>query len=252
MKKSYRSEFKEQMKVDDYELNRYAAGSYGSLLWSVERRYLEGLLRRLPVPTDRVDYLDFACGTGRIVAFMESRVRRARGIDVSAEMLEFARQKVSRAELIQNDITAMNELIEGRYDLITAFRFFVNAEPALRSAAMQSLSARLKDNRSRLVFSVQASLPSHKLVLWSENQLRKALGKPQQPWNYLIQRWIERLLAEADLEVEEVFGYDFFSSKGLRLLSYDRLLTLEQALAGKPVIHRLGGHRMYVARRRSS
>ena len=94
---------------------------------------------------------------------------------------------------------------------------------------------------------MQASLPSHELVLWSDKQLRKALGKQQRQWNYLAQRRVEWLLAEADLEIEDVYGYDFISSKALRLLSNDRLIILEQGLVGKPVVHRLIGHRLYGA-----
>lgn len=250
MKDSYRGEFKEKATAEGYEQDVFSLNSYASLLWTLERQYLDGFLQHFPLSYDEIDYLDFASGTGRVLSFMESRVARARGVEISAAMLEIARQKVERAELVQADLTAANAPVEGRYDLITAFRFFLNAEPALRLKAMRALAVRLKDDRSRLIFNVHASIPSHKLLLWPKHRLQAAISRQQGLWNYMTQGQVRQLLGEAGLEIEEVFGYDLFSGKSLYFVSYDKLLTLEQRLAGQPLIQRLGAHQLYVARRR--
>ena len=251
MTSSYRSEFEDLSKVEHYEKEMFAGNSYASLLWTLERRYLENFLRRAPFPPNEADYLDFACGTGRILAFMESRVAKARGIEISPTMLELAREKVSRAELVQVDITVPNTPVEGQYDLITAFRFFLNAEPDLRAGAMHSLAMRLKDERSRLIFNIQASVPSHKLLSWAGRWLRKPAQQLLPLHNLMSRRQVRRLVTKAGLEVEETFGYDVFSSKALALIPYDKLLALEQKLAGRPGVQRLCGHQIYVVKKRS-
>jgi hypothetical protein len=51
-------------------------------------------------------------------------------------MLDVARAQATRAEIILGDVTD-EEVLSGRsFDLVTAFRFFPNADPELRTAAM--------------------------------------------------------------------------------------------------------------------
>lgn len=249
MRDSYRNDFREASQVEYYDQHLFSETSYGSLLWSLERQYLEDFLRRFSIPADRIHYLDFACGTGRVLAFMESKVMKATGIEISPAMLELARQRTGEAELINADITDPDAPVEKQYDLITAFRFVLNAEPELRLEAMRSLAARLKDDRSRLIFNVHGNLPSHKLLMWSKHRFREVLGK-QPSRNYLTRGQVEELAEQAGLEIVETMGYDLSSSKGLYLLSYGKLLALERWLMGRLGIQKFGGHQIYVARKK--
>ena len=113
-----------------------------ALLWALEQEHLARILRRFLA--DRpIEHLDFACGTGRILALLEGRTRSSTGVDVSASMLDVARKNVRRSQLIEGDLTRADLLGGRRFDLITAFRFFPNAEPELRRDAMSALAARL-------------------------------------------------------------------------------------------------------------
>lgn len=113
-----------------------------ALLWTLEQELLARILKRFLA--DRpIDHLDFACGTGRILALLEDRTRSSIGIDVSASMLEVARANVRRAELLQGDLTRGDLLSGRRFDLVTAFRFFPNAEPELRRDAFAALAEHL-------------------------------------------------------------------------------------------------------------
>ena len=59
------------------------------------------------------------------VVFFRLRSR----IDVSPDMLALAGARCPRARLIRGDVTTTPGLAPGPFDLITAFRFFLNAEP---------------------------------------------------------------------------------------------------------------------------
>ena len=90
-----------------------------------------------------VHHLDFACGTGRIIEFMSGHTTESTGVDVSPSMLAEARGKGIDARLIEADITDSDELAGETFNLITAFRFFLNAEPELRASAITALGKRL-------------------------------------------------------------------------------------------------------------
>lgn len=113
-----------------------------ALMWSLERRVLDRILVR-HFPNGRYDHLDFACGTGRVIAHLQSRANQSVGIDVSASMLAVAGQLAATARLLCADITRDAVLESERFDLITAFRFFPNAEESLRDEAMSALVKRL-------------------------------------------------------------------------------------------------------------
>ncbi len=112
------------------------------MLWKLERRVLNHVLAtRFGAGPPR--HLDFACGTGRILAHLAGRTERSVGIDVSESMLAVAREVAPHADLRCLDLTR-ERLPEGeRFDLVTAFRFFPRAEPELREAAMAALAGLL-------------------------------------------------------------------------------------------------------------
>lgn len=61
-------------------------------------------------------------------------------------MLAVAQTRVAGGELILGDITEPH-LFEGeQFDVVTAFRFFANAEPSLRRAVIEKISRILKPN----------------------------------------------------------------------------------------------------------
>lgn len=114
-----------------------------AMMWRLEQRALRSLVGRL-LPGGVGDYLDFACGTGRVLAVVGPWARRATGLDISPTMLEVARRQAPAAEIICGDLTR-EPLLGGRqFDLITAFRFFPNAEDELRREVMERLVVHLR------------------------------------------------------------------------------------------------------------
>lgn len=131
-----------QGKGEDYH-NRFAGSSHRALMWRIEQRILKSLLHEHFPEPDQIRLLDFACGTGRILRLLEGDVGHSTGVDIAQSMLDVAARDLPKTRLICADITRAHDLDEERFDLITAFRFFPNAEPALRDEAMAKLKTLL-------------------------------------------------------------------------------------------------------------
>ena len=248
VKPTYRQQFAKKAKAEEYDRVAYGSDSYSDILWEIEKAQLVGLLKEFRKTHDHIDYLDFAAGTGRIISFMEDKVNTATGIEISQAMAELARKKLVKGRVICADITNDAEEIEGRYDLITAFRFILNAEPPLRVRALKALAARLKDETSVLIFNNHSNLFSHKLLLWPLHKLRR-LGKGYQTeGNYMINVQARRLADEAGLTIGRVLGCGVLSAKALRLMPFDTVRRLEKQLARRPMLRPFCGNQMYVAK----
>jgi SAM-dependent methyltransferase len=214
----------------------------------MQKEKLFAVVDELVADGDPVRYLDFACGSGRILTALEDRVNEAVGLDISEEMISIARDRVRRAALVQGDIT-QELLLEGRkFELITAFRFILNAEPSLRLSAMKEVASRLASPRSVLVFTNHGNLLSHKLLLSPLHLSRRGRKYDSRQGNYLTHWQIERLVEAAGLQIDAVYGYGLLSARALTVASYESLRRWEAVAAGTPGLHRLGCDQMYVAR----
>src|SRR5690606_32435128 len=133
-----------------YDL-RFTRNPHRAMMWAMERDVLDEIVREC-LGGRVTAYLDFACGTGRIVAHVEEYADYAAGVDVSADMLELARARTQRAELIECDMTRSSCFSDRSFQLITAFRFFPNAQAELRRDVMAVLVS-LLDKDGFIVFN---------------------------------------------------------------------------------------------------
>jgi len=202
---SYRESHKYEGKGAEYEAY-YQNKAWQRFLWSREREIILRILEKYFTGRD-IHLLDFACGTGRITELLENRVKTSTGIDVSGSMLAIARKKLKRTEIIETDITAENVLQPRKFNLITAFRFFLNAEPELRSAAIRAI-AELLDEDGYLVFNNHQNSGSPWIKLRYARHLKK---NPQGTFNVMSIEQMENLAEEADLEIIEIYPVGFFN-----------------------------------------
>jgi SAM-dependent methyltransferase len=245
----YSEKFREATAAAEYE-GFYIAGTADHAIWTHERRILTDLLARHRKKWTACDYLDFACGTGRIIEFMESRVTTSRGIDISPEMLRLAAPKLQRSELICSDITK-SDAPEGMYDLITAFRFFLNAEPSLRVAVIKALATRLKNSESMLVLTNHGNPVSYKGALWPIHRTRQLLFGPQPFGNYLTHKQIKHLLDESGLHIVERFGCGIISPR-LFKVAPSMADSIEGRFGRGKVARAIGVNQVYVVSKTSS
>ncbi len=140
----YRKSHLAEGKADSYDPDFWRPGTSKNLLWSVEQELLGLALKKLPMKPERA--LDFACGTGRALSFLEKHVDDCVGVDISPEMLRVAEERCSNSSIFEWDLTAGPGPIEGKFDVVTAFRFFLNAEDLLREQALASIKRILRDD----------------------------------------------------------------------------------------------------------
>lgn len=203
-KVSYRESHTYAAKGAEYE-RHYETQAWDKFLWSRERDILLEILTKYFMNRD-VHLLDFACGTGRIASFLEDRVTTSTGVDISDSMLAVARQKLKRTDIIEADITMDNILKPRQFNLITAFRFFLNAEPELRSVAIKALADLLTEDGA-LVFNNHHNLGSPWIKLLYARHRQK---NPQGIFNVMSIEQMKNLVESAGLEIVELYPVGFF------------------------------------------
>jgi SAM-dependent methyltransferase len=201
---SYKDSHKYAQKGAEYEAF-YQMQPWEGFLWSREQKIILKILEKYFKGRD-IHLLDFACGTGRITSFLEDRVTTSTGVDVSGSMLAVAKRKLKRTEIIKADITTEDVLQGRKFNLITAFRFFVNAEPALRCSAMQALAGLLSED-GYFVFNNHQSYGSPWIKLrW----LRHRQINPQGIFNVMTIGQMRELVECVGLEIVELYPAGFF------------------------------------------
>lgn len=108
------------------------------IIWNIEKKILDNFLRIM----QNIDHLDFAGGTGRISSYIHNKCRKRYLIDVSEKMINQAKKNLKEVVFINKDFRQIENFNE-KFDLITAFRFFPNAEPYLRDQAMNFITKHL-------------------------------------------------------------------------------------------------------------
>jgi ubiquinone/menaquinone biosynthesis C-methylase UbiE len=204
-KVSYTESHKYETKGAEYEAY-YRNKAWQRFLWSREQEIILRILEKYYAGKD-VHLLDFACGTGRITEFLENRVKTSTGVDVSGSMLAIAREKLKQTEIIEADITAENVLKPRKFNLITAFRFFLNSEPELRSATIKAI-AELLDDDGYLVFNNHQNSGSPWLRLRYAHYRKK---NPEGIYNVMSIGQMKKLVEEAGLEIVEIYPAGFFN-----------------------------------------
>jgi len=241
----YRQQFQSQEIADIYDARYANPENYGNLLFKIEQLYLSKQIDAMTKEHLRIEMLDFACGTGRITAFLENMVDRSVGLDISMSMLRRAKAKTRHTEFVHGDITTDPELCLGPFDLIVTFRFITNAEPELREAVLLQLRQRLRNKNSRLIFNVHRNLHSYLLFHWG---LQKVRPDTNHVWNYLTIQNVRNLTRRCGLEIEHTIGFGFLSSHIATRLGFNTALQIEKSLSRIPILNHFGSEFIVICR----
>jgi len=112
-------------------------------MWALEQPLIRDIFARLAPHR----MLDFATGTGRIAAELEATLPACElhGIDISADMLALARAKCKTVALHEMDgRQALAHFGKDAFDVVSAFRFFPNADPDLREDVADQIAGLTK------------------------------------------------------------------------------------------------------------
>lgn len=236
--------------------DRSLANRFELAIFKLEHLILRDLFERLRSSDPNTTYLDFACGTGRIIAVFKDLIRTKVGVDTSEGQLAVAREKVPDAEFIQGNLVANPELLGGRrFDFITSFRLLLNLEAENRVPILRALRDVLApdgylivDNHmNRYSFLGLTALFAHK-VLRVPKKPRVSPGR-RGIISTMSEAEMRRALAEAGLQVEEVHRiFVLPGHNALQLLPTRWLVPIEAFLSRVPVANRLSKNQIYVCR----
>lgn len=202
----YINSHKKDGKGAQYE-EHYNTDRWYLSLWRQEQHALKDFIKTY-LGGRQIHLLDFACGTGRICGFLEHYTATAVGVDVSESMLKIARQNLKRTELILADITNDPVLRGRKFNLITAFRFFLNAEPDLRKAALRALVPLLADD-GYFVFNNHRNSTSP--------LVRFKYGRSKRPRNFMSMQEMHELANEFGLEIIKIYPVGFLPLPKVKL-----------------------------------
>ena len=174
----------------------------------MEKRVLDEIIKEF-FYGKRIYHFDFACGTGRILTYLENRVVCSIGVDISSSMLEIAYKKVKKSKIIKEDLTHHDVLGKKMFNFITAFRFFPNAQPLLRSQVMDVLIKHLTTD-GYIVFNNHKNASS---LIYHISRIFARGGK-----DGMHQIEINKLVSAAGLKIEKVYHIGLLPSTEKHLL----------------------------------
>ena len=139
-------------------------------------------------------------------------------------MLEIAKNNCKKACIIQEDLTKNDVLDDQLFNLITAFRFFPNAQSELRIEAITILKKHLRED-GYLVFN------NHKCLTSTRSRIAKIIGRHE--IHGMRHSEVEQLLAHAGLRIVKTYHTGVFPSSENRQIIPPFLLTVIETIASK-------------------
>jgi SAM-dependent methyltransferase len=234
--------------------DRSLANRFELAIFQLEHGILLDLFRRLRSSDPATRYLDFACGTGRILAVFKDLIHSKVGVDTSPGQLEIARQKVADAEFVCGNLVTSPELLSGRrFDLITSFRLLLNLEPENRIPILRALRGHLAPNGYLVVDNHMNRYSILGLIALLAHKVLRVPKKPLVPpgrrgiISTMSEREMRQTLAAAGLQVHELRRIFLLPGhKSLLLLPTRWLVPLETFLSRVPLLNRFSKNQIYV------
>ncbi len=244
----YRKSHTSNSKGEDYDKS-FRNSDYRQFILRWEDLVLKNIISEFVV--NKQNYLDFACGTGRITKLVEQSFNNAYGIDVSESMIKQATKKVKKAKIIKQDITISNPFESDQMDLITSFRFFLNAEKKLRSEVLDSLHSILNRD-GYLVFNIHnnstiISRSIDKLAIFK----KKLDGKKFQPQNSMSISEVRCLLDKHNFEIVKTYHKALIPLKSEKsTFKISKYTKIENLFSGIDFAKHLSRNIIYVCRKK--
>jgi O-antigen/teichoic acid export membrane protein/SAM-dependent methyltransferase len=238
---SYRASHLGAEKALSYDEDLWDPQAAKGLDWLVEQQLLADIIRTSVAPLPQA-VADFACGTGRVLEFLCRHFPSPVGIDISPDMLALAHDRCPQATVILGDVTSSPGLAPGPFDLITAFRFFLNAEPDLRGEVLAWMRGSLRPGGM-----VVANFHLNPLSLRGA-YLRARMTPSARP-PMMSAKDAGQLFAAHGFAVRRILGYSFlpYRRAGQTLLAPTARRGVEMRLAGTKALRPVAGSFLLVA-----
>ena len=244
MRSSYRYSHIDKGHGSRYDSDLFSEGRYDFGVWQIEKWVLKKLIcKYFHGIVD--NYIDFACGTGRITCFMEKFCKNSIGIDISEDMLSLAKSLCKNSTFLLIDITTEKVISKNlhKINLVTAFRFFLNAEPDLRRKTLVALHEILC-NEGYLIFNIHGVRNS---LLFIVDFARRLLGLSV--GNSLLIAEVYSMLEECGFKIIDMRSVCYLPRIVNRFLPQKLWVKIEKFLVRIKVFNKFGIYRIFVAKK---
>ena len=232
---------------------------FESFIFELEKNILRNIIA--PLQGKDKSYLDFACGTGRIISFVSENFTFGEyvGIDSSPTMIKTAREKTgpTKVEFISGNVLEDSDFLANNYfDVVSAFRLILNLEPENRYRLLQAIH---KTMRSGGVFIVNNHMNRFSVLGMIALSIRKILHFPlkndlqarqegkRRIINTMSEREVRKLLKDTGFEVIGVRRFILFPGHKNCLALPRRVLFFVELLLSKiPLLNLFGKDQIYV------
>ena len=246
----YRNQFKKDAKAYD----QIVQSKHIRMIYQLEKEILQDVFSRLPCKDPEV--MDFACGTGRWTRVLETFSDRTLGVDVSQEMISRAKETCRKTEFVVTDITSdeVSDALRGRkFNVITAFRFYKNAQDALRRAVTEALPTYLHEEG---LFIFDLHLNTHSFMGLLANLMRllrfpRLFGMSELLIRTMSMADVKRLFKDSAFEVVDYYGMGILPGRSNTVLLPEKwLYGVEAFFTRRQLFRRLSYTLLIVARKR--
>lgn len=240
--------------------NSVIANQFEKTIWILEQEVLQDIISYYFPTTRTKKLLDYACGTGRVIQFLADSFawHQAVGADISLTMLEEAKRHTPSTTSIKYVVMNAGDEIknmEQRFDVLTAFRLFLNLEPENRLKILNGLKKYLTDD-GILIFNNHMNRYSLKGLsayllhtLFHRPLKSEALRNEKSVINTLSERECRELIEKAGLRVEKVHYIAVLPGHKEWLPFPQTLyLNIERILMKIPLFHNFAKDQIYVCR----
>ncbi len=226
-----------------YDKDLFTEGSFGYEMWQKEKKILEYIVEK---HTKGGRYLDFACGTGRILTTLEDKFDEPIGVDISETMLEQAKKKAKKSKFILGDATLNDNVVEGKFDCISSFRFFLNAQDELRHKALKMIHNKLRNDESIFIFNIHGNKYSSRWFLVLFDRIFNISKQ-----NQMSLKEIKNMIEPHGLEIVEYYGVGFIYKVFYKFMPKTLWRILENSLAKTPFMKPFSLYFIFVCRKKT-
>jgi SAM-dependent methyltransferase len=213
--KKYSKKFLTVESVNEYESQEYSPEGYAAKIWSLQKPFLGEILNTHKHKCGGLRLLDFACGTGRVLSYFETITTHSDGLDISETMVKIARQRCPKSRLYVADICNESVVQDASYDVITSFRFLLNAEAELRITVLHQLRKRIDENHGILIVNVHGNRSSARHLPIMIRRLRAKLNPKSHEDVMMAEMGLSEtrsLLADTGFKVIREIGFGILPS----------------------------------------
>lgn len=224
-----------------YDKKMFSEHTYSYAVWQLEKIILDKIIDK----ERRDSFLDFACGTGRVAEHLEGKFEESFGLDISADMVIAAQSKLKKTRLLVKDVTKDDiNFLANKFDVITSFRFFLNAEQDLKIKVLNSLGRLINDNGC-IIFNIHQHIRSLDYLIEKARNIFNY--KYNNTCNWMSKGDINEMLKNSGFKIVGIYSYTFLPRFFLKLFSFRWWFPLEKLFVSQK--HHWGSHLIIVCKK---